>query len=491
MYLQRRVKTQLAVFAVIAVASASIMTFYYAQLPTTLFGVGRYTVTVQLSEAAGLYPRANVTYRGSEVGVVDDVKLTATGVTAVLSLNSDFAIPADVDAAVHSVSAIGEQYVALVPRQGSAARLRNGDVIPVERTSVPPDINTLLALANRGIEAVPQENLRTTVNEAYRAVSGLGPDIARLLQSSSTLAADGRINLEALTSLIDQAPPVLDSQADTADSIHRWAANVAALTGQLQSSDAAVSGLLSRGGPAAAEAARLVERLRPTVPILLANLTSVGKVALAYRNDIEQLLVLVPGGVAGGQSTSLANRGLAAPLRAANYLNLNLNVNLPPPCMTGYLPPTQMRMPALVDYPTRPDGDLYCRIPQDSPFNVRGARNIPCETKPGKRAPTAAMCESDEEYVPLNNGFNWKGDANATLSGQGVPQPRTGTPPATGAAAPSSAPGASAAPPIAAAQYDPATGAYIGPDGKIYQQSDLARQGNPPTWQSMLMPPSG
>ena len=54
--------------------------------------------------------------------------------------------------------------------------------------------------------------------------------------------------------------------------------------------------------------------------------------------------------------------------------------------------------------------------------NVRGVRNIPCETKPGKRAPTVEMCESDEQYVPLNDGYNWKGDPNATLSGQGVPQ---------------------------------------------------------------------
>ncbi len=29
-------------------------------------------------------------------------------------------------------------------------------------------------------------------------------------------------------------------------------------------------------------------------------------------------------------------------------------------------------------------------------LNVRGARNIPCETRPGKRAPTVKMCESDE-----------------------------------------------------------------------------------------------
>ena len=32
------------------------------------------------------------------------------------------------------------------------------------------------------------------------------------------------------------------------------------------------------------------------------------------------------------------------------------------------------------------------------------------------------MCESDEEYVPLNDGYNWKGDPNATMSGQDIPQ---------------------------------------------------------------------
>ena len=71
-------------------------------------------------------------------------------------------------------------------------------------------------------------------------------------------------------------------------------------------------------------------------------------------------------------------------------------------------------------------------MPQDAALNVRGQRNIPCVTKPGKRAPTAAMCESDEVYVPLNEGWNWKGDPNATITGQPVPQPPPGTPGSTG-----------------------------------------------------------
>jgi hypothetical protein len=47
-----------------------------------------------------------------------------------------------------------------------------------------------------------------------------------------------------------------------------------------------------------------------------------------------------------------------------------------------------------------PDG-LYCKLPQDAPIGVRGARNYPCQGKPGKRAPTAEMCNSDKPYVPL------------------------------------------------------------------------------------------
>ena len=121
-------------------------------------------------------------------------------------------------------------------------------------------------------------------------------------------------------------------------------------------------------------------------------------------------------------------------------------------------------------------------------FNVRGAKNYPCLERPGKRAPTVAMCNSDEQYVPLNDGYNWKGDPNATLSGQDIPQLPPGSPPA---AAPPPAPPPPAAPtPIAAAQYDPATGRYVGPDGRIYTQSDLAN--NAPqekNWQTMLMPP--
>jgi phospholipid/cholesterol/gamma-HCH transport system substrate-binding protein len=88
------------------------------------------------------------------------------------------------------------------------------------------------------------------------------------------------------------------------------------------------------------------------------------------------------------------------------YLDFNLNLNLPPPCNTGFLPVRQERSPSDQHYAERTAGELYCRIPQASDMNVGGVRNIPCETKLDKRSPTVELCEGDEQYVPLNDGFN-------------------------------------------------------------------------------------
>src|SRR3981189_526413 len=461
---------QLVIFAVVGLVAGSFMVFDYIKLPVLLFGVDRYTVTVELAEAGGLYKSGNVTYRGTEVGRVEDVRLTATGVQAVLSLKSGIDIPSDVEAEVHSQSAVGEQYVALLPRAVSPP-LKDGDVIPLNRSSVPPDINALLGAADKGLLAIPPDNLKTTVDEAYTAVGGLGPEIARFVKGSTALAIDARKNLDDLTNPPDNAAPVLDTQTDTADSVQAWAAHLATVTDQLRNNDSAVAGVLRTGSAAATEVRQLFDRLQPTLPIVLANLVSTGEVAVTYRDNIEQLLVLLPQGTAMQQATGVPNRHTKQDYKGA-FLSFGLNLNLPPPCTTGFLPIQQQRAASLTDSPDRPAGDLYCRIPQGSMINVRGARNLPCETRPGKRAPTVKMCESDETYVPLNDGFAWKGEPNRTCSGQGVPQLRPGDEP-PGQSAPPSPPGP-APPPIAAVQYDPATGMYVGPDGRMYSQADLA-----------------
>src|SRR6201995_4129978 len=120
MHLHRGVKIQLVVLTVIALVALTVMSLHFVKLPAMLFGVGRYTVRMELPEAGGLYGTGNVTYRGTEVGRVKSVRLTDTGVEAVLSLKSGIPIPSDLKAEVHSQSAIGESYVERWPGNGTS-----------------------------------------------------------------------------------------------------------------------------------------------------------------------------------------------------------------------------------------------------------------------------------------------------------------------------------------------------------------------------------
>ena len=83
---------------------------------------------------------------------------------------------------MHSQTAIGEQYVALLPRNDTSAPLQDGDVISRDRTSVPPDINSLLDATNRGLQAIPHDNLKTVIDESYTAFGGLGPELSRIVK---------------------------------------------------------------------------------------------------------------------------------------------------------------------------------------------------------------------------------------------------------------------------------------------------------------------
>src|ERR1700712_94648 len=361
--LSRTVWTQLTILSAVTLIACGIMAFGFVKVPA-LLSIGRYEVTLELPAAGGLYPTSVVTYRGSEVGRVTSVDVTRDGVRAVLKLNSDTKIPADVSAAVHSRSAIGEQFVELTPRPGTAAAgaatLHDGDVITADKASIPADIGSLLDATNRALRAIPQDNLRTVVDEADKAVGGLGPELARIVDGSTSLATEAGRNVDSITQLIDQSPPVLNSQVQTADSIATWAARTASITNQLKAQDTAFGDLLNQGGPGLDEGRALFDRVAPALPVLLANLTSLGEIAVTYRADLEQMLVLYPQGTAVMSAIAVADSGTKQAYKGI-YLDFNLNLNSPPPCNTGFLPVRQQRSASDQDAPDRPAGGA-CRL---------------------------------------------------------------------------------------------------------------------------------
>ncbi|OBK70769.1 MCE family protein [Mycobacterium sp. 1274761.0] len=467
--LTRFVRTQLIVFTIASVIGTAVMVFGYLQVPT-LLGIGHIKVTVQLANTGGLYRFANVTYRGVQIGKVTSVEPTATGATAVLSLDDPPQIPRDVQANVRSVSAVGEQYVDLIPRSGGPPYLADGTVILKENTTVPQRVGPVLDQLNALVGSVPKQKLSGLLDESFHAFDGAGYDVGSLLDSGSRIAADADATADQTRALIEDSAPLLDSQARSVDQLRTWARNLNGVTGQVVRNDDDLRTLLTAGSGAADEVWRLLDQVKPTLPVLLANLSSVGEVGVTYNPALRQLLVLLPPYIGGFGALSPINNPTGLSLGGFALMNGD-----PPPCTVGFLPPNQWRSPADESVIDTPD-DLYCKLPQDSPIAVRGVRNNPCMDQPGKRAPTVELCKSDRPYQPIAMRQHVLGPYpfDPNLIAQGVPPDSridvnaNTTAPVEGTPMP---------PKTGVANYDPNTGRYVGPDGNLYQQSDL---GAPP-----------
>lgn len=474
MTLTKFVKIQLAIFSVLTVIGLVVMGGTYIGVPAML-GIGRYKVTVQLEATGGLYQQANVAYRGTNVGKVTEVRLTPEGVEADLSIDSDYKIPGDSEAWVRSVSAIGEQYVDLVPPEDSGdGNLYDGSVIPVERTQLPQDVGALLDQTDRLLSSVADTRLRQVIDEAFRAFNGAGPDLQRFIDSAALLVQEAKDSAEPTKQLIEQIGPLLDTQVRSEDAIRSWTADLATVTDQLREHDPALRNIL-RDGPGALETVtNQFDSLRPTLPLLLANLVSLGQVAVTYNAGIEQILVVYPPLVAALLTS------IRGPLEYGAMVDFMTTLNDPPPCTTGFLPPDQRRSPADFTPVDTPSG-LYCKVPHDSPVAVRGIRNTPCAEFPGRRAPSPELCRTG--YVPEGNNPPF-----------GPPQPvAPASAPLVPGVAPASAPASvgsgAMTTPAAARSYDPATGVYLGTDGRTYRQGDIEPGGAgtvPSSWQAMF-----
>ncbi len=392
--LTRFVRIQLAIFTIVGIVGVVVMVLWYIQAPT-LLGIGKMTVTLKLPATGGLYRFSNVTYRGVQIGKVTSVGLTPTGAQATLSLDTSPKIPADLKAEVLSISAVGEYYVDLRPRTDSAPYLRDGSVIAMNDTTIPQPIGPVLDQTSALINSIPKDRLSTLLDESFQAFNGAGYDFGSLFDSSARLSGDLNGVADRARSLTEDTGPFLDAQAQTADSIRTYARSLAGVTGTLAKVDPQFRTLLEKGPGAFDEASRLLDQIKPTLPVLLANLTTIGQIGVTYHASLEQVLVLLPPFTAAIQSFL----GTKAPDGLAKGA-FNLIVSDPPACTVGFLPPSQWRSPADTRVVDTPDG-LYCKLPQDSPIGVRGARNYPCMGQPGKRAPTVEICESDKPFQPL------------------------------------------------------------------------------------------
>ena len=372
----RKVLIQVLVFAVVGVFAVGYTAMRYGGIGASVLNPG-YDVKLELASGGGIFDNSEVTYRGVTVGKVTGMRLTRTGLEVDLHINDSAPpIPADLTASVADRSAVGEQYVDLVPNTTSGPFLADGSTIEQRDTQLPLPTNNLLTNLNSLANSVPVQSLQTVVNELDNGFSGTGPDLQKLLDTVSDFTKTAQSQLPATTQLLDSGKVVLDTQVAESGAIESFSTSLNKLSDQLKTSDPDIRNLITNAPQAGEQITDLLTETGPQLGSLLANLLTTANVLVTRTSGLEEALVAYPV-VAGAAGTVITPDGQVKLGLALNFFN-------PPPCTNGYQG-TQHR-PANDVSPATLNLNAYCDEGPNSPIDVRGAQNAPYGGNPGSAA---------------------------------------------------------------------------------------------------------
>ncbi|ORB28865.1 MlaD family protein [Mycolicibacterium parafortuitum] len=162
-----------------------------------------YRLTVELPESAGLLPNQDVTLRGVQIGRVERLDITPSGVNAIVNVKSTVQIPEASEVRVSGLSPAGEQYIDFVPGVDGGPFLADGAVIGQRDTTVPVSLATLLADADGALAQADTEKLEIMRREL--SMSDAGP------QKLADIVDGGTFLLSTLDSVLPETSSLLRS----------------------------------------------------------------------------------------------------------------------------------------------------------------------------------------------------------------------------------------------------------------------------------------
>ncbi|MFY9588017.1 MAG: MlaD family protein [Actinomycetota bacterium] len=208
MRLTSRVVINTVAFIVLGLGLAGLLA---VKVLPTVFGK-TYSVYAIFPDAGGVAPNQEVTYRGVQVGRVGAMTLTEDAVKIQMKIESKYHIPkVGTHARVLFKSAVGEQFIDLLPEKDGSPFFNKNDVIPITMTSIPAQIEDLLRELNAVLRSVDPKALGQLVHELGVGLTGHGKDLSDTIKGLDVLAKIGAERRSEVGSLIDNAADIQDS----------------------------------------------------------------------------------------------------------------------------------------------------------------------------------------------------------------------------------------------------------------------------------------
>ncbi|BBX63415.1 mammalian cell entry protein [Mycobacterium saskatchewanense] len=267
-----------------------------------------HTITAYFPTATAIYPGDDVRVSGMKVGTIASIRPEGTQAKLVMHVDRSVPIPADAKAVIVAQNLVAARYVQLTPAyRSSGPTMRDGAVIPIDRTAVPVEWDEVKdQLMRLATELGPNSKVSTPsvarfIDSAADALGGGNGE--KLRQTLAQLSGVGRILANGSGNIVDVIKnlqtfvgALRDSNVQMVQFNNRLATLTSVLDDNKSDLDAALTDLSSAVG----EVQRFIAGSRDQTAEQITRLSDLTQILVDNKMALKNVLHVAPNAIANG-----------------------------------------------------------------------------------------------------------------------------------------------------------------------------------------------
>jgi phospholipid/cholesterol/gamma-HCH transport system substrate-binding protein len=203
-----------------------------------VFGSSPMRISAQFQDAVGLYVGNDVSVLGLKVGSVTAIRPEGTHVVVDMAIDPDVKVPANAGAVTMSPSVVTDRRVELTPVFRGGPIMRDGDLIPIDRTHTPVEIDRVFAAVDRLTSQLNSAQggnpaLADAVSVAADTFQGNGEKVRQAVHGLAAAVGVGADQRDQLVNLIKDVDQLTQKAADNDHTIRQFSTNLTDATALL------------------------------------------------------------------------------------------------------------------------------------------------------------------------------------------------------------------------------------------------------------------
>jgi len=266
------------------------------------------TITAYFPTATALYVGDDVRVSGMRVGTVTAIQPEGTRAKLVLHVDRDVPIPADAKAVIVAQNLVAARYVQLTPAyKNSGPTMRDGAVIPIDRTAVPVEWEEVKdQLMRLATELGPNSKVSTPslarfIDSAADALGGGNAE--KLRQTLAELSGLGRVLGKGSGNLVDiikNLQTFVGALRDSNVQVVQFNDRLATLTSVLDDNKSDLDAALTDLSSAVGDVQRFIAGSRDATSEQIARLADLTQILVDNKMALKNVLHVAPNSLANG-----------------------------------------------------------------------------------------------------------------------------------------------------------------------------------------------